>query len=395
MLFGFLLGAIVAEAGLRIIGYSYPEFYRVDESRGYALRPGMEGWYRKEGGAYVRINSDGLRDREHSKNKPANTFRIALLGDSYPEAFPVQLEEAFWMVMESKLQGCPAFGSQKVEVINFGVSGYGTALELLTLREHIRDYSPDLVMLAVTTNNDISDNSRALKKTNRVPYFIYRDGQLVLDDSFKSTRTFRLHNSTIGRAGSWVYDHSRLVQAISQAHHAFKIFLASRRSRVQTSALLSQASPGPNVEVLSEEIGLDNAIYLEPNVPVWNEAWRVTEDLITRMASEAKVKGAKFLVVTLSNGPQVLPLAEQRQEFMKRLSISDLFYPDNRIRVLCERANIPVINLASELQEYAERNRVYLHGFENNLGSGHWNKTGHRVAGELMAQKLCHVAFAK
>ena len=35
--------------------------------------------------AYVRINDDGLRDRAHTKEKPANTFRIAVLGDSYAE----------------------------------------------------------------------------------------------------------------------------------------------------------------------------------------------------------------------------------------------------------------------------------------------------------------------
>src|SRR2546426_8189504 len=45
----------------------------------------IEGWYRKEGVSYVRINSDGLRDREHSKSKPADTVRVAVLGDSYSE----------------------------------------------------------------------------------------------------------------------------------------------------------------------------------------------------------------------------------------------------------------------------------------------------------------------
>ena len=41
--------------------------------------------------------------------------------------------------------------------------------EFLTLREKVWKYSPDLVMLAVTTNNDITDNSRALKKTDEIP----------------------------------------------------------------------------------------------------------------------------------------------------------------------------------------------------------------------------------
>jgi hypothetical protein len=308
----------------------------------------------------------------------------------------VQLEEAFWMVMENKLQGCPAFGNQKVEVINFGVSGYGTALELLTLRGHVWDYAPDLVMLAVTTNNDITDNSRALKNTDRVPYFVYRDGQLILDDSFRNTRNFRLENSTIGRAGSWMYDHSRLAQAVSQGYHAFKIYLASRRAPSQASMLLSHLDATRKaVAPPSEELGLDSAIYLEPRDAVWNDAWRVTEGLIVKMDGEVRAKGAEFMVVTLSNGPQVLPTPEYRQAFMKRVGINDLFYPDNRIKALCEREHIPQITLAPDLQAYAEKNNVYLHGFGRDIGNGHWNKTGHQVAGELMAQKLCHVAFAK
>jgi hypothetical protein len=42
------------------------------------------------------------------------------------------------------------------------------------------------------------------------------------------------------------------------------------------------------------------------------------------------------------------------------------------------------------LQAIAERERIFLHGFENTrLGSGHWNENGHRLAAELVAADLC------
>src|ERR1700730_11199696 len=187
---GFCFGAIAAEITLRLAGYSYPEFYQPDQSRGYALRPNMAGRYGKEGDAFVRINSDGLRDREHARTKPADTIRIAVIGDSYPEAFPVPMEEAFWSIMEKKLKECGAFGGRQIEVINFGVSGYGTAQELITMRERVWQYAPDIVMLTMTTNNDISDNLRALKKTDEVPYFVYRDEKLTLNHDLKANCTF-------------------------------------------------------------------------------------------------------------------------------------------------------------------------------------------------------------
>src|SRR5437764_648638 len=145
-----VVGLLVFEVFLRAVGYTYPVFYRPDEARGYSLKPGMEGWYRREGAAFVRINSDGLRDREHSKQKPAGTLRVAVVGDSYAEAFQVGQDRAFWSVLEKRLGECPALAGRRVEVINFGVSGYGTAQELWTLREKVCDYSPDVVLLAVT-----------------------------------------------------------------------------------------------------------------------------------------------------------------------------------------------------------------------------------------------------
>lgn len=388
ILLGLAFGAVSAEIALRIAGYSYPEFYQSDQSRGYALRPNMAGRYRKEGDAFVRISSDGLRDREHAKTKPANTIRIAVIGDSYPEAFPVPMEDSFWSIMEKKLPQCSRFGGRQIEVINFGVSGYGTAQELITLREQVWQFAPDIVMLTVTTNNDISDNLRALKKTDEIPYFVYRDGPLTLDDSFKETRAFRLRQSPFNRLGRWIRDHSRLIQAINQGHHGFKIWLAARRARNATTE--RDAEPGTlNAAAASEEVGIDNLIYREPGDQVWSEAWRVTEGLMRKMRDEVKDHGARFVVITLSNGIQVYPDADARQTFLKRVGASDLFYPDNRISRFCDREKIPVITLAPQLRDYADQNKAFLHGFGANVGNGHWNQVGHRVAAELITQKLC------
>lgn len=387
VLFGLLMGAIIAELGLRAAGYSYPGFYMPDATRGYALIPGMEGWYRTEGEAYVRINSAGQRDRERTKVKAADTIRIAVIGDSYAEAFQVPVEETFWAIMEEHLRVSGSVPGKQIEVLNFGVSGYGTATELLTLRERVWDYAPDIVLLAVTTNNDVVDNSRELKKADEVPYFVYREGKLVLDDSFRTSRAFVLRQSRLSRFGRWIKDRSRFLQAINEGHRGFKRLLASSRSpRITSFAEL--AAGKSDVSARSEELGTDNVIYVEPNNRVWNDAWLVTEGLILAMRDEVSARAAKFIVVTLSNGPQVLPDPKARQAFMRRLGVDDLFYPDNRIRSLCVRENIPVITLAPELQAYAEKSGSFLHGFGSDLGNGHWNAVGHRVAGELLAQKL-------
>jgi len=394
-----LVGLLIFELFLRAVGFTYPIFYEPDASRGYALRPGMRGWYRKEGEAYVEINSDGLRDREHSKQKPPGTLRVAVVGDSYAEAFQVGQDKAFWSVMERRLRECPAPAGGRVEVINFGVSGYGTAQELITLREKVWAYSPDVVLLAVTTNNDVLDNSRALKLADEIPYFTLRDGQLVLDDSFRDSRSFRLRGSALNRAGRWLRDRLRFVQAVHLAQVALKSRLDAWRHRDdaqdrqkdagQQPPAQQQAAPSERQGAPTDELGAANVIYREPTDDTWRDAWAVTEKLMATMNAEVRAHGARFLLVTLSNGIQVYPDASARKGFADRLGVEDLFYAERRLRALGAREGFPVVNLAPELQRLADERKVYLHGFGRELGNGHWNEDGHRVAGGLLAESLC------
>jgi hypothetical protein len=413
-----VVALLIFEVFLRAVGFTYPVFYQPDEVRGYSLRPGMEGWYRKEGESFVRINSDGLRDREHAKEKPPGTLRIAVVGDSYAEALQVEQDKAFWSVMQRRLQGCPALAGRRVEVINFGVSGYGTAQELLTLREKVWAYSPDVVLLAFTTNNDVSDNSRALKLTDEIPYFTLQGDRLVLDNSFRNVASFRLRDSALNRAGRWLHDHLRCVQAIHLAQVALKARLAAWREQrtaaqkkseqaagaqsnnsASTSVSTDERATGASnergasneqgAEAPTDELGTANMIYTEPKDEVWREAWRVTEKLLATMNEEVRAHGARFLVVTVSNGIQVFPDPSARHAFEQRVGAPDLFYAERRVRSVGDREGFTVFNLAPELQRYADEHKVFLHGFGHDLGNGHWNEEGHRVAGEMLAQKLC------
>jgi hypothetical protein len=410
LLIGTFAGLLIAEIALRVTGYSSPVFYKVDESRGYALSPNMQGWYRKEGETYISINSDGLRDNEHQIQKPAGTVRIAVIGDSYSEALQVSLYETFWRVMQEKLSACGAFDGKKVEIINFGVSGYGTAQEFLTLKEKVWKYSPDIVLLAITTNNDITDNYRAFKRTE-IPYYVYRNNELVLDDSFRNSSKFKFDNSFLARTGSWLRDNLRVVQGIQDGQTALKYWFDQWKKKPAPPAAAQNAAngepPAPAQAANNEpaptaaakpagdggDVGIDNQIYRLPKDEQWNEAWRVTEGLILKMNEEVRAHDAKFVVATLSNGAQVLPDPKARAGQLAYLGVEDIFYPDNRIKNFAETNSIAVITLAPELQKYAEQNHIFLHGFEKNLGFGHWNQAGHRAGGELIGKYFCSEAI--
>jgi hypothetical protein len=367
----------LVEGTLRVTGYSpFVLPYIYDQYSGAKLRPHAEGWWREEGETYIQINSAGLRDREHSMLKPENTVRIAVLGDSYAEALQVSMENTFWAVLERQLNECHAFGPDKAEVINFGESGYGTAQELLTLRHRVWDYSPDIVLLAFVTGNDIADSYKPLRRIPQIPYFELKDDVLVLDDSFHA---HHYEDAATSLKMQWALAAAENFK-IAKLYFAFK----ARLSKVLSAQKPAQA----NVPI--REVGLDDSVYLEPTGADWQEAWNVTEALVVRMRDEVKAKGARFLLVTLSNSIQVHPDPTLRGQFMKDLGINTLFYPDRRIKALADRENIDATILAPLFQGYAESHQIYLHGFANTrMGFGHWNERGHHLAGETIAEHVC------
>jgi lysophospholipase L1-like esterase len=402
-----LFALLVFEIFLRVTDFSYPTFYRPDPVLGYTLEPGAEGWQTKEGRAYVRVNSDGLRDREREKRKAADVLRVALLGDSYAEAVQVALEDAFHAVLERRLGQCPAAAGRRVEVINFGVSGYSTAQELLTLRERVRAYEPDVVLLLVTTNNDVTDNVRAFKDADDIPYLVLRGDGLAPDNSFRDGLKFRFRTSSLARAGRWLYANLRFTHAFQKARHVFKARLAQRRERRLlreaeerreaaaraaggTQAPANGATPQPEPQAGVARGDLANMVYLEPADEGWRGAWRLMERLLVEMRGEVEARGARFFVATGSNPIQVFPDPAARAAFLARLGPgADLFGPERRFAEMGQRNGLVVFSLAPELQAYADERKVFLHGWPGDLGNGHWNENGHRAAGELLAQKMC------
>ncbi len=390
ILIGFLT-VLLMELALRTLGFSRAVFYEPDSLVGWSGRPGAQGVNLDEGSAEVRISSAGVRDREHSVVKPADVWRLAVLGDSYTDALQVAEDKRFTSVTERLLAGCDAGGGRRVEVLNFGVSGFGTAQEFLLLKNRVLRYAPDVVVLAFLPGNDITDNVRALDPSMAArPYVTLNDGgQVVWDHSFKDTRSFRFKSSLIYRTALSVSDFSGVVQAVFFVRDMWRdkhLLEAGRREKKG------------QIEETGEQ-GLSDGGYAPPRTPEWLRAWKIAERLIEEMSRLTAQSKARFVLVTLSGGIQVHPDAKHSAEAAARYGVADLFYADDRLHAFAVQRKIEVLSLARPLAEYAQRKKVFLHGFlhatrrlslnMNVLGSGHWNEDGHRVAGELIARYLC------
>ena len=105
-------------------------------------------WFKEN----VQINSLGLRDREFSFNKPKNTFRILILGDSQTLGHGIdRLEDTYPKKLEKKLN--QKSSSIHFEVINASDSGWNTDTQLYKFLEYGLKLDPDLVVLAYYLND--------------------------------------------------------------------------------------------------------------------------------------------------------------------------------------------------------------------------------------------------
>ena len=126
-----------------------------------------------------------------------------------------------------------------------------------------------------------------------------------------------------------------------------------------------------------------------PDDPQWTQAWAVTDRLLIAMADEAQSHGATLAVLMANCGVEVDPQDAAREPLLAQLGVADLRYPERRVAALGATHGFRVIRLAEAMHQYCRDYRVYAHGFANTRpGTGHWNETGHRVAGELAARQL-------
>jgi hypothetical protein len=388
VLFGISLAMVLAEASIRLIGLGKPNFYAWSRTRGWRLRPGAAGWQVDEGRAFVRVNQWGYRGPDWTQRKLPGTLRVAVLGDSFVEAqqvaehntasYVIQLELSR---MLSRFPGMQALGLKRVEVLNFGVDGYGTAQELFTLTEDVWKFSPDVVVLAFFPGNDVRNNSAVLEGDKCRPFFVLHGSQVLLGGPFEQSEVFRFQ--CFMRFES---RRSQLLNVLGEARSGLRAF-------ARKAASARDASRRPwrlGIAFHSfHEVGLNDLIYRPPINDIWRDAWRVSEAEIEMVGQNVNQHHALFLLVIIGTGIQVMPDQGFQAAYLRAVGGTDLFYPSHRLVALAARIRLPVLDLAQLMSTYARRSNIYFHGFANTrMGTGHWNELGNGFAGTLIAHKI-------
>ncbi|MGH7908500.1 MAG: SGNH/GDSL hydrolase family protein, partial [Thermodesulfobacteriota bacterium] len=106
------------------------------------------GWTIKPNGfaPRYRANSAGIRaNREFALHPPRSTLRVAAFGDSFTHADDVETKDTWQEVLMRT--------HERVEVLNFGVGGYGLDQAFLRYRQDGVRFNPDIVLIGFMSEN--------------------------------------------------------------------------------------------------------------------------------------------------------------------------------------------------------------------------------------------------
>lgn len=334
------VAGIAAEVAIRVIA-PQPTGITHQDRYGLALHyPGITR-YLPLYGHEVSFNSVGMRDVEHTLVKPPGTFRILVTGDSFMEAQQVPFEASLPSLLQQGLQGKAA---RKIEVINAGVSGWGTDDALRYLTEYGLAYQPDLVLVTMTLHNDISDNMR------QTWHRLDGDSLITLNPVPMSWWQFKKV-----QVKAWLSTRFQLYQLWRRARHGREI----RQGGRQLASHVDQ-------------------LFTTPTPPRIAKGVELTELLLREMKQKAEASGAKMAIVLLPLKYQLSDSlwADYRKTAAVPADSLDRNRPQSILRPGLDSLAVPVIDLLPALQRWSADSAGSLYV----EWDGHWNETGHRQA---------------
>lgn len=242
LLFSLVSGELVCRFALASrLAFTHDErslAYRHHPRYGWFPKPGQSGKMVSSRPFSYTHNQRGFRDDPWPKTKQGT--RIAVFGDSFVWGYDADKGERLTDIMRSRLTDA--------QILNLGVSGYGTDQALLLAEDLWDQAKPDIVILVVCYN-DSHDNNSNRRYGYQKPWFELSRGQLSL------------HGPPVPR--SWRY-------LVAESPRLYSSYLA------RAIAKLAIAATRP--------------------ARVERNSWSISFAIIDRFAALVKSKGAQFLV---------------------------------------------------------------------------------------------------
>lgn len=348
-----------------------------------------------------RYNRLGFRGPDFSFTKPSDTLRVLVLGDSFVEGYQFNDDELLTAKMQDILREKTG---RRVEVINLGISGWGTAQELLAYQRVGRHFNPDVVLLFFSTCNDIIDASEVLsgiyhQKLRLIkPYFTLSNDELRLHPPSRQ-RINRINRKisvgtkyaqtkpweTVPKKAAWLC-HSRVGYWFwTRWDRPSRLrLLLDKWGISKYEKILHSTTWGEHGHY--RDLSLRFWIYSSRPDALWRSTLRTEMRLLMRLARTVELNQGKFLLVSGANVEQVesdiWELTMRLHPDMGKWDL-DLDLPEKTINEVCRAGNINSYSLLPGFRKTAREGKSLF--FRED---GHWNEAGQTLAAEAVAEYL-------
>jgi len=304
---------------------------------GWKLVPSKTTHLRWVGYDYtVRANALGFPGPDVDAKKPPDTLRVLVTGDAFTSGEGVGTRAAWPALLQDELA---RDGRRNVQVLNFGITGYGPDQEARVLREYVPRFKPDVVILESFVN--------AFEKLGESDDDIRREIGFGQPGSGSASATLRL-------------SHLRLALAI---------------------AVLGPLQEWVTGRTDPSDVGLSDAsAFLAPDPANAGEV-AAYEQRVREARDVARGAGASFLLVMIPSRAQVCSPADYRRGALVDLSSPpyDRDRPQREAAATARRLGVAFLDLRSALKA---------NGCDYQRQNMHWLEAGDAVAARAVANEV-------
>jgi hypothetical protein len=291
-----------------------------------------------------RVNADGWMSSlaDYKEAKPAGTYRIAVIGDSYIEGLAVAPTDNVAEQLQNEI------GNPSLEVYRFGMAGAPMSQYLHMLRREVCRYQPNLVIVNLV-HNDFRESYTFDPRT-------FASSFLKLE--FTGGGVYEIEPRELVRA--WFEPF--LASFATGRYLTHRYHLRNRLHRKQLDSDVPSSGPSDGPATPRSDVPRDPELA-------------ITEYLIPQLRSNAANCGAGLALVIDGDRQAIY---DGQNELSARLKLNEM------VSAVARRHRVPLLDLHEVFRHDYLEHRQKL----NSTADYHWNERGHAVAAKAIKQYL-------